>query len=249
MFNKRMQYIIKSVPTDDKQALEDLLNRMSEEGWELYTMHEVEGESSFDFHCIFTRQKQEEDSTDLDDIVDVTNFKYRMEKMLAAPTSPYESCKEIQLKIANQKDRIKRIKSELENDRLSVEEKNRLNTQMSDELKQLDNLKQALVNEISPDNMYSTIKEEKFTVHLSDEIIDLVALEYNDGLLSETVKIRQKLTEQLGYVIPHIHFHNGDNLGQNEFSIKLHDVEVFRAVVFPEYKAYFKDELKGYTLA
>lgn len=38
MFNKKMQYIIKSVPTDDKQALENLLNEMSEAGWDLYTM-------------------------------------------------------------------------------------------------------------------------------------------------------------------------------------------------------------------
>ena len=28
MFNKKMQYVIKSVPTDDKQALENLLNEM-----------------------------------------------------------------------------------------------------------------------------------------------------------------------------------------------------------------------------
>ena len=109
MFNKKMQYVIKSVPTDDKQALEDLLNQMSEDGWDLYTMHEIETENSMDFNCIFMRERQEEDSTDLDDIVNVTSFKYRMEKMLAAPTSPYESCKEIQLKISNQKDRIKKI--------------------------------------------------------------------------------------------------------------------------------------------
>ena len=81
MFNKRMQYVIKSVPTDDKQALENLLNEMSEQGWELYTMHEIEGEDSIDFNCIFTRQKQDEDNTDLDDIVDVKNFKYRMENV------------------------------------------------------------------------------------------------------------------------------------------------------------------------
>lgn len=249
MFSKKMQYVIKSVPTDDKQALEDLLNNMSDEGWDLYTMHEIEGEHSFDFNCIFTRQKQDEDSTDLDDIINVTSFKSRMEKMLAAPTSPYASCKELQLKISSQKDRIRRIKDELENDRLSADEKNRLNSQMSDELRQLDALKQALVNEISPDNMYSTIKEEKFTVHLSDEVLDLVNLDYNEGLLSETVKIRQKLTEKLGYVIPHVHFHNGDDLGQNEFSIKIHDVEVFRGLVFSGYTAYFKDELKGYKIA
>lgn len=250
MFSKKMQYIIKSVPTDNKQALEDLLNEMSEQGWDLYTMHEIESDTSIDFNCIFTREKQNDESaTDFDELVNVTSFKHKMEKMLAAPTSPYESCKEIQLKISNQKDRIKRIKSQLESDNLSNDEKNRLNSQMSDELRQLDSLKQSLMNEMSPDTMYSSLKEEKFTVNLSEEIIDLVSLEYNDGLLSETVKIRQKLTEELGYVIPHIHFHNGDDLGQNEFSIKLHDVEALRGLVFPNYVAYYKDELKGYTVS
>ena len=246
MYNKKMQYVIKSVPTDDKQALEDLLNQMSSDGWDLYTMHEVEMESSYDFNCIFMRQKQEEEQTDLDDIVNITSFKYRMEKMLAAPSSPYASCKEIQLKIANQKERIKKIKSQLESDSLSPDEKNQLNNQMSDELRQLDGLKQALVNEISPDTMYTTIKEEKFVVNLSEEILEVISMEASDNLLAETVKIRQKLADSLGYVIPHIHFHNSDELNQNEFCIKIHDIELFRTVVFPGYVAYYKDELKGY---
>ena len=36
MFNRKMEYVIKSVPTDDKQLLEDLLNEMSEAGWDIY---------------------------------------------------------------------------------------------------------------------------------------------------------------------------------------------------------------------
>lgn len=246
MFNKKMQYVIKSVPTDDKQALENLLNEMSDAGWDLYTMHEIETDSSFDFNCIFMREKQEEDETDLDDIVNITSFKYRMEKMLAAPSSPYASCKEIQLKISNQKERIKKIKSQLESENLSPEKKKQLNTQMSDELRQLDTLKQALVNEISPDTMYSAIKEEKFVVNLSEEILEVISMEANDNLLAETVRVRQDLAERLGYVIPHINFHNSDELLQNEFNVKIHDIEVFRSVVFPGYVAYFKDELKGY---
>ena len=246
MYNKKMQYIIKSVPTDDKQALEDLLNEMSEDGWDLYTMHEIETENSFDFNCIFMRQKQDEEKTDLDDIVNITSFKYRMEKMLAAPSSPYASCKEIQLKISNQKERIKKIKSQLESETLSPDEKNHLNNQMSDELRQLDGLKQSLVNEISPDTMFATIKEEKFVVNLSEEILEVISMEANDNLLAETVKVRQKLADTLGYVIPHIHFHNSDELNQNEFSIKIHDIELFRTVVFPGYTAFYKDELKGY---
>ena len=249
MYNKKIQYVIKSVPTNDKQALEDLLNEMSSEGWDLYTMHEIENEDSIDFNCIFSRQRQDDEKTDLDDIVNITTFKHRMEKMFAVPPTPYEFCKDIQSKILNQKEKIKRIKAELENDSLSIDEKNSLNLQMSDELKQLDLLKKSLANEICPENMYSAIKEEKFVINLSEEILDLVALEYNDGLLSETVKIRQKLTDELGYVIPHIYFHNEDDLGQNEFSIKLHDVEVFKGAVFPNHVAYYRDDLKGYKVA
>ena len=248
MFNKRMQYVIKSVPTDDKQALENLLNEMSDSGWDLYSMHEVETDDGFDFDCIFMREKQEDDTTDLDDIVNITSFKYRMEKMLAAPSSPYESCKEIQLKIANQKERIKKIKDQLDSESLSPSGKKQLNNQMSDELRQLDTLKQTLVNEISPDTMYSAIKEEKFVVSLSEEILEVISMDSSENLLSETVKIRQKLTDTLGYVIPHIHFHNSDELMQNEFSIKIHDIEVFRSVVFPGYIAFYKDDLKGYKV-
>ncbi len=249
MFSKKMQYIIKSVPTDDKEALENLLNQMSDEGWDLYTMHEVETDTSYDFNCIFMREKQEEETPDLDDIVNITSFKYRMEKMLAAPSSPYVSCKEIQLKISNQKERIRKIKSQLESDNLSPEKKKQLNNQMSDELRQLDTLKQALVNEISPDTMYANIKEEKFVVNLSEEILEVISMDANDNLLSETVKVRQELTDTLGYVIPHIHFHNSDELMQNEFCIKIHDIEVFRTVVFPKYKAFYKEDIKGYKIS
>ena len=249
MYNKKMQYVIKSVPTDDKQALEDLLNQMSDEGWDLYTMHEIETDSSIDFNCIFARERQDDDNTNLDDIVNITSFKYRMEKMLATPTSPYESCKEIQLKISNQKERIKRIKAQLESEALSLDDKNRLNSQMSDELRLLDSLKQSLVNEISPDTMYSNIKEEKFTVNLSEEILDLVSMDVKDNLLAQTVKIRQDLADNLGYVIPHIHFHNSDDLNQNEFSIKIHDIEVFRGLVFPGFTAYYKEDLRGYKIS
>ena len=85
MFNRKMEYIIKSVPTDDKQMLEDLLNEMSDEGWDLYTMHEVEADDEYQYNCIFMRDKEQTDDTEeFDKIVQVNNFKSQMEKMLSA---------------------------------------------------------------------------------------------------------------------------------------------------------------------
>ena len=44
MKSSKTQYSIKSCPTDDSEQLELLLNSMAEDGWDLYTMHEVESE-------------------------------------------------------------------------------------------------------------------------------------------------------------------------------------------------------------
>ena len=49
-----MRYSIKSVPGNDSTALENLLNEMSEAGWDLYSMHEVEDDDDgFNYNCIF----------------------------------------------------------------------------------------------------------------------------------------------------------------------------------------------------
>ena len=242
MFNRKMEYVIKSVSTEDKQLLEDLLNEMSSEGWDLYTMHEVEAEDDFQYNCIFMRDKEQtEEDEPFDRIVRVNNFKSQMEKMLNANLTPYESCKEISAKIREQKQKIATIKSNLEKEELSARET--LNTQMSDALAKLEELKQQLTRELSPGVMYSRIGEEKFTVNLSEELIDFVSPDSEDDLLSETVKLRQKLTDELGYVLPKMVFRDEDTLEPYEFSINIHSLEVYKATVVPEHKAFFKDEL------
>ena len=42
MFNKtKYRYAIKSCPAGDTEVLENLLNSMAQEGWEVYTMQEL----------------------------------------------------------------------------------------------------------------------------------------------------------------------------------------------------------------
>src|SRR5574344_135211 len=245
MFNRKMEYVIKSVPTDDKQMLEDLLNEMSEEGWDLYTMHEVEtdeDEEELQYNCIFMREKETNDDNEpYDKIVHVNNFKSQMEKMLNSTSTPYETCKEITSKIKEQKKKIVKIKSNLEKEELSARDE--LNTQMSKELATLDRLKQNLVDELSPGVMYSRIGKEKFSVNLSEELIDFVSPDSDDDLLSETVKLRQKMTDEMGYVLPRLIFQDDDTLEPYEFSIYVHSLNVYKSTAVPEHKAFFKDEL------
>ena len=243
MFNRKMEYVIKSVPTDDKQLLEDLLNEMSEAGWDLYTMHEVEGEDDdYQYNCIFMREKEQSDENEpFDKIVRVNNFKSQMEKMLASSSTPYETCKEITSKIKEQKQKIAQIKTNLEKEELSA--RDTLNRQMSEAIEKLEQLKQNLTRELSPGVMYSRIGEEKFTINLSEELIDIVSPDSEDDLLSETVKLRQKLTDELGYVLPKMVFQDDDTLEPYEFAINVHSLNVYQTVAIPEHKAFFKEEL------
>ena len=246
MFRQKMQYMIKSAPLEERQELEDLLNDMSEAGWDLYGMHEVEKKGGIYFDCIFTHPKEDEVKHDFDDVVKIKSFKNQMEKMFASTLSPYATCKELQVKIKEQKELIAKIKYQLDNDAFTLREKELLNKQLSDEMSRLDFLKLSLIKEISPENMYSSLSQDKFVINLSEELIENVIQDTEENLLSETVKIRQRLTDTLGYVIPNIVFSNEEVLEANEFNILLHGIEVFKSCVFPGKVCIFKEELDGY---
>lgn len=242
----RMQYVIKSVPSDNTKALENLLNEMSQQGWDLYSMHEVETDEGFQYNCIFATENPGEKGTEDEDVVNINTFKSQMEKMLSSTLSPYESCKEIQEKIKEQRKKITKIKTQLEAQSEAPISKNRkhLNDEMSKSLKELDELRQNLIKTISPEAMYSKVREEKLSIHLSEEVLDLVNPDTGGVLIAETVKIRQKLADELGYVLPKITFEDDDNLNAYEFSIKIRGLDAVKSFVYPDFLIFFEDDLK-----
>lgn len=246
MFRQKVQYLIKSVAVSDSFALETLLNEMSDAGWDLYGMHEIEKKDGIYFDCIFMRPKQEEEQKDFDDVVKIKSFKNTMEKMFSSSYSPYTTCKELQSKIKDQKEIISKIKYQLDNDAFTLKDKELLNKQLSDEINRLDTLKMSLVKEISPDNMYSELSQDKLIINLSEELVETIIQDTEDNLLAQTVKIRQKLTESLGYVLPNVVFSNEELLEANEFSITLHGIDLIKTRVYPGKVCIFKDELEGY---
>lgn len=247
----KLNYVIKSVPSDNTKALEDLLNEMSQAGWDLYSMHEVESEDDeFQYNCIFVSEEPEDLDSLEEDVVNITTFKSQMEKMLSSQLSPYETCKELQAKIKEQRKKINKIKTQLEAQSEAPQEtaipKNRknLNEEMSKGLRELDSLRQNLIKTISPDAMYSKIKQEKLSIHMSEEILELVDPDMEANLISETVKIRQQMAESLGYVLPKITFEDDDKLSPYEFRILIRGLEVFSSFAYPGFLMYFADDLK-----
>lgn len=246
MFNKKMQYIIKTCSGDNMQELQNLLNEMSMNGWELYSMNEVETDEGIKFNCIFMCETKNEEDTSSSDVINISTFKSQMEKMLSPKLSPYENCLDIQSKIKNQQNKITKIKKELEKEAPASVSRKRLNDKISANLKELDELKAKLAKATSPDVMYEKLYEEKLSIHLSDELVEYLENEDNETqetLLAETVKSRLKLTEEFGYIIPKIVFQDDENLNPYEFAIRIRGLDVFRACVYPNYTMYFDKDL------
>ena len=139
--NNRMQYIIKTCSGENTQELQNLLNEMSMNGWELYSMTEVETEDGFDFNCIFMSEASPNEDITSGDVINIASFKSKMEKMLSPEMTPYEKCIDIQSKIAAQQRKISKIKSELEGEAPASINRKRLNDKMAARLKELDELK------------------------------------------------------------------------------------------------------------
>lgn len=248
MFGKsRMEYVIKTCQVDNAQELQNLLNEMSMQGWELYSMHEVEDEKTETsmLNCIFMREAKTNNTSD-SDIINISDFKSQMEKMLSPKLSEYENCLEIQSKIRHQKKQINKTKAELEKETPASVSRKKLNDKISDGLKKLEDLKMQLNKATSPDLMYSKLHEEKLAIYLSEELLGFIDTDRDtdvEELIAETVKSRLKLTEEVGYIIPKVVFKDDENLNSCEFSIKIRGMEVFKACVCPKYLMFYDDEL------
>lgn len=242
MYNKKMQYVIKTCPSENIQELQNLLNEMSMNNWELYSMQEIESDDGILCHCIFMQETQININGNADEI-NISSFKSRMEKMLSNKQSPYDICLEIQSKIRDQKEKISKIKSELEGEAPASVNRKKLNDKISAGLKQLEELKNSLAKATSPDEMFAKLQVENLSIHLSEEILNNGQDMFEEELVAETVKLRIKLAENLGYIIPKIIFKDDEDLNPYEFSINIHGFEAFKANIYPGYVMYFEDEL------
>ncbi len=244
--SSRMQYVIKTCPSENIQELQNLLNEMSMNGWELYSMAEIETEEGFKYNCIFMSEQGLSEGEGSGDVIDIASFKSQMEKMLSPQLTPYESCIDIQSKIVSQQKRITKIKSELECEAPASVTRKKLNDKISAGLKELEELKQKLSKTTSPEVMYSRLREDKLSINLSEELLDYVDSEKDyqeEALVAATVKLRLKLTDELGYVMPKIVFKDDDTLNPYEFSIKIRGLEVHRSCAYPSYLMFFADDL------
>ena len=234
----RQEFSIKQIPTDDPMLLQNTLNAMSSGGFELYSIYEAEQDSKIVYNCIFVKES-ENLSDEVDD--ELVNFRSQVEKMLYSKEEPYELCLNLQKKIRDKKEKIERVKKFLESSKDS--ERELLNDEIKKDIDDLNDLKRDLKEILAPSKMSKFLGEEKLSINLSQENYCLCDYQEEKNLLSQTVKVRQELTKQLGYIIPKVQFIENSSLDEYEFSINVHGVSVICAKAYPNHLAFFEDEL------
>ena len=245
------KYKIRNCSADDPQELENLLNEMSDEGWDIFNINEYEHNSEYEYSVIFMKEKSDYDYEENitgtfnndknNDVYDSLGIKTQLDRLMITNESPYQSCVEIQSKIKEVRDKIASVKSQIDN--TNDYRRNELNDEISHYLKFLYELKQKLKDVVSPDYLESKIGEEKIVISLTSELLKLIDPDCEAPLLSSVVNIRNKFVEELGYIIPKVKFEIDDNLPLNSYNIKIHNVVVFQSVVCCGSLMFYRDEL------
>ena len=174
MFDEsRFEYVVKACPSEDTEALEELLNSMSVEGWELYSMNEAEGEEGFQYNCIFSRQASDSFGED-DDIAQVGHFKSRMEKLFHYKDDPYEQAKSLQEQLRQKNERVNEIKQMLDSNSMDIDRES-INKEISEKI--MDILLSDIKNE-TKDSLISQLNgHENF--HYDNKQIFYINKKYN----------------------------------------------------------------------
>ncbi len=234
---QRQEFCIKSVPMDDGAELEELLNSKSKAGWGVFSINETEIANKPAYSVIFVRDVL----FDEDDIQDLQEYKTKMERLLDANEEPYQLCLSFQKKILDRRNKIEEIKNLL--DSATENEREFLNEEIARQVDRLNSLKQQLKELLMPSNMAKQLGEERLSICLSEENYCLNDPSDLKNLLSQTIKTRQELAKELGYIIPKVQFIESEELESNMFNINVHGVPVAAGFAYPNYSAYFADEL------
>ena len=236
----RNVYTIRTSPYNDNEQLENLLNEMSKDGWDVYTMQEIENDDGVFYNCIFIKEVEAEDNL-LTENSDLLNFKSRIERIINPELDPYELCIDIQKKIKETRLRIAQVKSLI--DETSEDSRAILNEEISKHINELEDLKKKLAKVITPEIMEQKLGEQKLTLSISEELIDILDSDNEYNMLAQIVLIRQNLTESLGYIIPKIKIEIDDTLEENEFAIKVRGIPVINAHAYCGHTMFFNSEL------
>ncbi len=105
---------------------------------------------------------------------------------------------------------------------------------VKEQLKKLEDIKRLMSDLVNPDRMYERLGVDVLSLQLGQDLLGIADLDHEGQLLAKIAALRQRLTDNLGYIMPNIRITDSSELKGNEYSISIRNNVVDTGFVYPD---------------
>ena len=108
-----------------------------------------------------------------------------------------------------------------------------VNQDVQQQLGQLDAVKQNMQDLVNPNKMYERLGVDVLSLQVGAALLVIADPEQDGQLLAKIAALRQRVTDDLGYIIPNIRIMDSSAIGDNEYLISIRGNPVALGTVYP----------------
>jgi len=109
-----------------------------------------------------------------------------------------------------------------------------INQDVQSQLGQLDNVKQSMQDLVNPNRMYERLGVDILGLQVGLGLLKIADPEQDGDLLAKIAALRQRVTDELGYILPNIRIMDSTALGEKEYMISIRGNNVATGYVEPD---------------
>ncbi len=109
-----------------------------------------------------------------------------------------------------------------------------VNKDVQSQLGQLDAVKKSMSDLTNPNRMYERLGVDVLQLQVGTGLLEIADPDQDGMLLPKIAALRQRVTDELGYIIPNIRIMDSSAIGSNEYLISVRGNTVATGVVYPK---------------
>ncbi len=117
-----------------------------------------------------------------------------------------------------------------------------VNKDVQAQLGQLDAVKKSMSDLTNPNRMYERLGVDVLNLQVGSGLLEIADPEQDGLLLPKIAALRQRVTDELGYIIPNIRIMDSSAIGANEYMISVRGNTVATGTVYPKKSMVIADQ-------
>lgn len=105
---------------------------------------------------------------------------------------------------------------------------------VQDQMGQLEHVKQNMQDLVNPNKMYERLGVDILGLQVGVGLLKIADPEQEGQLLAKIAALRQRMTDELGFILPNIRIMDSTAIGDNEYMVSIRNNPVATGTVFPD---------------